>query len=552
MKINKLRFLILSFLILCLCSLSSAAEAGKVPFSESLPVDLAHVLSDTAREGGPLIRPATGTYSVSRRSVLASAFEMLGWGHELSLAEKLCPGQGLACLSRFTTPCPPHVFLDFPDENLAGNDLTAILDWIRACRESIAWDLTLSGGTARLRIHRNGIALPGNPWEIRLQENLDESGAFRELHELSSTGFPVALRKTGQDLYSLVVGPFATFTEAGKTFAALPPFPGMHLAPAPAFPGEPPLFWAAILTDDLESIPLIRFASETGTSRADLSALAAAFGAEAGINGGFFSGQLPIGTLVVEGALLRGPQWERSAIGLGRGTPPVFGNGFLSLLLEGPLRGQLLDRFNELPRENEISIFIENGHFPLSSLPESGDFLAVPVTVEIRGSLSLAPQKGTLIARGTKAEVVRGLLPGMKVEVLAQWKDPALYGRDLVLQAGPRLLENGVECSAPEAFDEKTRLLKHPRTFVGWDGRSTWWTVVDGRNPSHSLGLTLQETAGLARSLGLTDAMNLDGGGSSSLWWQGSLINLPSDGKERPLPYAILFGIPSSPGSLLK
>jgi hypothetical protein len=549
---NRLRFLIPAFLILWVCSPSSLAGAAIEPFSGNLPKELAYVLSDTVREGEPLLRPAAETLQVSRRILLVSAFETLGWGHELSLAEKLCPGKGLDCLSRFTTPRPPSVFLDFPDETPSKDDLLDILNWIRACRESIAWDFVLSGETTTLRLHRNGISAPGDPWEIRLQENLDETEALRALHEIASTDSPVALRKTSQDRFNVVVGPFSVFAEAGKSFAALPPFPGMHLAPAPTSPVESPLFWAAILAGDLESAPVIRFASEIGVGRADLSTLASAFRAEAGINGGFFSGPLPIGTLVVEGKLLHGPQGERSAIGLNRGKTPVFGNGYLSLRLVLPDMEQPLDRFNENPREDETSVLLDDDRFSHPFLPESGDLVAMPVTVEIHGSLSLGPRRGTLLARGRKSKTLQGILPGEKVEILSEWSDSLMAGRELVLQAGPRLLENGIEKTDPESFDEKTRLQKHPRTLVGWDGKSTWWIVVDGRQASHSQGLTLPETAGLALSLGLKDALNLDGGGSSSLWWNGFPINLPSGGKERPLPYAILFGTSSPFGSLTR
>jgi exopolysaccharide biosynthesis protein len=76
-----------------------------------------------------------------------------------------------------------------------------------------------------------------------------------------------------------------------------------------------------------------------------------------------------------------------------------------------------------------------------------------------------------------------------------------------------------------------------------WRRDGTWvLVVVDGRQPQLSRGMTLQELAGLMSSLGCGDALNLDGGGSSTLYIQGSVVNSPSDaGIERPVSDAILI-----------
>lgn len=71
----------------------------------------------------------------------------------------------------------------------------------------------------------------------------------------------------------------------------------------------------------------------------------------------------------------------------------------------------------------------------------------------------------------------------------------------------------------------------NPRTAVGVDrdGRTLWIVVVDGRQPEFSMGMTLAEMAALFRGLGVWDALNLDGGGSSTLVLQGD------DGEHRVL-----------------
>lgn len=59
--------------------------------------------------------------------------------------------------------------------------------------------------------------------------------------------------------------------------------------------------------------------------------------------------------------------------------------------------------------------------------------------------------------------------------------------------------------------------VQHPRTAAGVsaDGRWLWLVVVDGRDPGVSEGMNLYELAGVMRDLGASEALNLDGGGSS-------------------------------------
>ncbi len=79
---------------------------------------------------------------------------------------------------------------------------------------------------------------------------------------------------------------------------------------------------------------------------------------------------------------------------------------------------------------------------------------------------------------------------------------------------------------------------RHPRTAVGWnpgDGR-LWIVVTDGRREGISEGMTLPELAGFLLALGATEAVNLDGGGSSVMVIRGQSVSRPSDmAGERPV-----------------
>ena len=83
---------------------------------------------------------------------------------------------------------------------------------------------------------------------------------------------------------------------------------------------------------------------------------------------------------------------------------------------------------------------------------------------------------------------------------------------------------------------------RHPRTLIGTDAAGAIWLItVDGRNLSLSLGMSFTELQRLSKRLGLRSVLNLDGGGSTTMWAAGKIVNRPSDpGGPRPVSDAIL------------
>jgi len=95
--------------------------------------------------------------------------------------------------------------------------------------------------------------------------------------------------------------------------------------------------------------------------------------------------------------------------------------------------------------------------------------------------------------------------------------------------------------------------VRHPRTALGLDrGRRTLvLAVVDGRQPGYSEGMSERELAELMLELGCSDALNLDGGGSSVMVirqaeGEHSIVNRPSD-KRGPRPVPVFFGVRAAP-----
>ncbi|MBR5176258.1 MAG: GH92 family glycosyl hydrolase [Bacteroidales bacterium] len=100
------------------------------------------------------------------------------------------------------------------------------------------------------------------------------------------------------------------------------------------------------------------------------------------------------------------------------------------------------------------------------------------------------------------------------------------------LASGPVLMKEG---KVP-VIDMKSSFnyMRHPRTFIGWDDKGmVYMVVVDGRFPGQADGMSIPELATVARLLGLKDALNLDGGGSSTLWTdETGIINFPYDNRK--------------------
>ena len=124
-------------------------------------------------------------------------------------------------------------------------------------------------------------------------------------------------------------------------------------------------------------------------------------------------------------------------------------------------------------------------------------------------------------------------------------EDRLRTARDIINGAG-LLKRNGATLSgwlATENLQPKTFTdVRHPRTIIGTDRRGhIWLIVVDGRQPDYSVGMTFEEMIALANRLELENALNLDGGGSTTMVVSGAIVNRPSDASgPRPVSDAII------------
>lgn len=86
-------------------------------------------------------------------------------------------------------------------------------------------------------------------------------------------------------------------------------------------------------------------------------------------------------------------------------------------------------------------------------------------------------------------------------------------------------------------------LARHPRTVIALNNTHIFFMVVDGRS-GISVGMDASELGLFCRdTLGATEGLNQDGGGSSTLWVNGQVMNVPSDGSPRAVANGMLMAI---------
>ncbi|WP_158880739.1 phosphodiester glycosidase family protein [Amycolatopsis anabasis] len=296
-------------------------------------------------------------------------------------------------------------------------------------------------------------------------------------------------------------------------------------------------------------------------ARTPLSEQLARTGAIAGVNGDFFD-------INATGAPL--------GVGIDRGdlqTAPAQGHNLTAAITDAG-KARLAEVFLEasatLPGGQRVKATNLNG----AVLPADGLGIYTPLwgaasrrtavagagrvaEAELRDGVVTAvrdqPADGPIAAGGTVllgreagADALAALRPGDRVAVSYAPRTGA--GKLAVAVGGNKVLVSDGQIQPVDA------VTAHPRTAVGFsaDGGRMWLATIDGRQ-ADSRGMTELELARHMKSLGADDALNLDGGGSSTLLAREageqapSVHNSPSDGGERLVPNGL--GIATRPGS---
>lgn len=270
-------------------------------------------------------------------------------------------------------------------------------------------------------------------------------------------------------------------------------------------------------------------ASDTLAHKRTLRGIAQNTNAIVGINGGFFKPQtgVPLGTLMIDEKLYTGPIYDRVALGIFDNSYEV-GRVRLNASIKGNNTEIKIDNINQ-PRmlSSYILIYTRDWGTYAPVSPKYGVQLQIigdKITAASANPLFI-PENGYVIV-GPKSKLEH-LFGAKKVEVSIN-TNPEWKGVKHIISGGPYLVKDNQIFIDMTAQKLQSIGGRNPRTAIGYTKDNDLVLVaVDGREGS-SIGLTLVELANLMKSLGCTNAINLDGGGSTVMYVNGQIVNRPN------------------------
>jgi hypothetical protein len=308
--------------------------------------------------------------------------------------------------------------------------------------------------------------------------------------------------------------------------------------------------------------------------------------AVAGVNADFFPYSCdPVGLAIRNGEILSEPLDYRACLGLradGQVLIDVLASaGQIALPDNSTLP---IDGVNRTPQQDEIVLYTPTYvstpavERPALCIPVTGVSLPLRISQEVAGvaqpsvalqpndHLPACPANGVLlVAVGTAVDRLAKLAPNASVKLRVDLAENSLdpvrgrfpsradyRGRSLphvwadVEQAvggGPWLVRDGqvsVDSDA-ENFQRGSFVdSRHARTAAGVTANGELLLVTVDRRAEMSRGASLEELARILRDLGAVNAINLDGGGSTTMSVAGGVVNAPSDGRARPVADMLL------------
>ncbi|MBM3846704.1 MAG: phosphodiester glycosidase family protein [Verrucomicrobia bacterium] len=271
----------------------------------------------------------------------------------------------------------------------------------------------------------------------------------------------------------------------------------------------------------------------------------------AGINGDFYRTERepyagdPLGFQVMNGELVSGGTTNRPAFWIDASGKPWItrvetrfevalpdGSRFPFQLNEERLRGTAR---LYTPRLGSSTQTIGGREFVLEPAPDSQEWLPLKPGLSYRARIaSIRDQGNSPIPPGSMVLSIDSAM-GIKNQALVvggilelhMKTNPDTRGSNVAIGGSPTLLRQG------KLADFKVNNDRHPRTAVGWNDESWFFVEVDGRQSNLSAGMTIKELAEYMQKLGATEAMNLDGGASATMWVFGQVVNSPCAGHER-------------------
>lgn len=321
----------------------------------------------------------------------------------------------------------------------------------------------------------------------------------------------------------------------------------------------------------------VMLSHEDGNGRDAVGNIALKRGALAGINGDFFpwTGD-PVGLQITDGELCSDPYPGRSAFGITRDGRTLWGPVQLKGTVTIGGHSFAVTGVNRRRGENDLILytprFAATTYTNWAGTEVTVEWLSGPLRpgVEVKGTVSstavgagnsrIPANAFVLSGHGTAAKFLKQASAGDGVSVRVDLSGEDNQPWNEAWQAvggGPRLLRKGEVCvnAKAEGFASDVARGRAPRSAVAVTaGGELLLATVDGRQSS-SRGMTLQEWAEWLRSEGAVDAINLDGGGSTTFALRRLVANSPSEGNQRLVANSLLVMLdaeqPDEPGELV-
>ncbi|MBU1098233.1 MAG: phosphodiester glycosidase family protein [Bacteroidetes bacterium] len=266
----------------------------------------------------------------------------------------------------------------------------------------------------------------------------------------------------------------------------------------------------------------------------------------AAVNGDFF-GDDPMqsqNSMIRNGEIIKGVKLDRSSIAITSDKRPFIGKfpfEGTAIINEDTLS---IDAINSQDSTLSLAIFTSHwkGLFPLTS---TGDNIIIEMQTSLIPELHYNCTDYRRVTSNSDIELSENqiLLKSKRKIDLSEIEDTLEFvfkfknapSEIFTLIGGLPMLFR--EEQLPESYygaegmTIKRFLDKNPRTAIGYDKEKTklFIAVIDGRQPNYSMGMSLVELAEFMHAMGCYDALNFDGGGSTTMTIMDELINSPSD-----------------------
>lgn len=283
------------------------------------------------------------------------------------------------------------------------------------------------------------------------------------------------------------------------------------------------------LASKYEVKPALASSSDKLSNKRTITTIAKQTNSIAAINGTFFKPQtgVPLGTLMIDGKVYTGPIYNRVAMG-------IFDDGFavarveLKAKLQAKGKTLKIDNINQPRILSSYSLIYTKDwgeRAPVS--PKYGYQIAIKDNKIIQSSSNplAIPEGGYVIVAPYRALEPFLSEKSVTVEISTnpEWKNVKH-----IISGGPYLVKNSEVYVDMSAQRLSAIGGKNPRSAIGYTKENRLVMVaVDGRE-NQSVGMTLVQLANFMKSIGCTNAINLDGGGSTVMYVNGQVVNNPA------------------------